>query len=209
MKIWSKSITDGQAITARCAFGKFDPQSHVALSDNLSPHIAWSELPEGTRSLAITCVDVDVPSAGDDVNQEGKLVPATLPRVDFFHWAMVDVSVALGSLAEGAFSSGVTSRGKAGPLGPMGTQHATNNYTQWFAEDADMSGDYYGYDGPCPPWNDTIVHHYYFTVYALDVGATALPDNPDGPAVLTAIAGHVLASDSIVGTYSLNPDVPA
>ena len=36
-----------------------------------------------------------------------------------------------------------------------------------------MSGDYFGYDGPCPPWNDSIVHHYVFTVYALDVDAVA------------------------------------
>ena len=33
----------------------------------------------------------------------------------------------------------------------------------------DMRGDYHGYDGPCPPWNDGILHHYVFTLYALDV----------------------------------------
>ena len=32
-----------------------------------------------------------------------------------------------------------------------------------------MFGDYYGYDGPCPPWNDELVHRYVFTLYALDV----------------------------------------
>jgi phosphatidylethanolamine-binding protein (PEBP) family uncharacterized protein len=39
----------------------------------------------------------------------------------------------------------------------------------WFAGDNDMRGDYYGYDGPCPPWNDEIVHRYVFTLFALDV----------------------------------------
>ena len=27
-----------------------------------------------------------------------------------------------------------------------------------------MAGDYYGYDGPFPPWNDSLVHHYVFTL---------------------------------------------
>jgi phosphatidylethanolamine-binding protein (PEBP) family uncharacterized protein len=31
------------------------------------------------------------------------------------------------------------------------------------------AGDYYGYDGPCPPWNDLRLHHYIFRLYALDV----------------------------------------
>ena len=207
MKIWSNSFTAGQPIPPRCAFCTIDPDTHVALSDNLSPHLAWSELPDGTLSLAVICVDPDGPSSGENVNQEGKVVPADLPRVDFFHWAMVNLSPDLGAIEEGAFSTGVTARGKSGPLGPMGTSHATNNYTQWFDGDADMGGDYHGYDGPCPPWNDELLHHYHFTVYALDTGTITLPDNPDALAVKAAIEGHVLASDTIVGTYTLNPDV--
>jgi phosphatidylethanolamine-binding protein (PEBP) family uncharacterized protein len=40
----------------------------------------------GTKSFAIVCHDPDVPSKGDDVNQEGRAVPRSLARVDFFHW---------------------------------------------------------------------------------------------------------------------------
>ena len=207
MNIWSNSFSDGGTIPAHNAFGRPDADSHVALSDNVSPHIGWAELPEGTRSLAIVCIDVDVPSRGDDVNQEGKTVPADLPRVDFFHWAVVNVDPSLGKLEQGAFSSGVTPRGKSGPVGPMGTLQATNSYTQWFAGDADMAGDYYGYDGPCPPWNDEVLHHYHFTAYALSAAGVALPENPDGPAVLAAIEAHTIASAAWVGTYTLNPDV--
>jgi hypothetical protein len=29
-----------------------------------------------------------------------------------------------------------------------------------------MAGSYFGYDGPFPPWNDSLVHHYVFTLYA-------------------------------------------
>ena len=51
-------------------------------------------------------------------------------------------------------------RGKPGPDAPHGARHGINDYTGWFASDADMAGDYYGYDGPCPPWNDEIPHRY-------------------------------------------------
>ena len=44
-------------------------------SDNVNPHLAWSELPAGTRSLALICHDFDVPSRGDDVNQAGREDP--------------------------------------------------------------------------------------------------------------------------------------
>ena len=30
-----------------------------------------------------------------------------------------------------------------------------------------MAGDYFGYDGPFPPFNDSLIHHYVFTLYAL------------------------------------------
>jgi hypothetical protein len=70
-----------------------------------------------------------------------------------------------------------------------------------------MSGDYFGYDGPCPPWNDTIVHHYHFTLYALDVETCAVDGAFAGADVLEALKGHILAEASIVGTYTLNPQV--
>ena len=77
----------------------------------------------------------------------------------------------------------------------------------WFASDGDMSGDYFGYDGPCPPWNDERVHRYIFTLYALEVPRVAVQGNFGAPDVLVAIAGQVLAQASIAGIYSLNPSV--
>jgi Raf kinase inhibitor-like YbhB/YbcL family protein len=70
-----------------------------------------------------------------------------------------------------------------------------------------MKGDYHGYDGPCPPWNDEIVHHYVFTLYALDVARCTLDGRFTGQDVRAAIAGHVLAEARLTGTYSLNPEV--
>src|SRR5260221_6300323 len=155
-------------VPARYAFCALDPATRARLSDNLNPGFAWRDVPPGTRSFALICVDVDVPSRGDDVNQEGKVVAASLPRVPFYHWVVVDIPGARTALAEGAYSSSVTARGKPGRQGPEGTRQGINDYTGWFANDKDMGGDYYGYDGPCPPWNDEIRHRYTFTLYALD-----------------------------------------
>ena len=168
--------------------------------------IPWSSAPDGTRSFAILCVDPDVPSVGDDVNQEDREVPADLPRVDFFHWVLVDLPATQAALDEAADSQGVTGGGKSIGATDHGVR-GINNYTDWFAGDPDMGGDYGGYDGPCPPWNDTIVHHYVFTVYALDVDSLGLQGRFGGPEVLEAIRGHVLASASVTGTYTLNPTV--
>ncbi|SVE20694.1 uncharacterized protein METZ01_LOCUS473548 [marine metagenome] len=77
------------------------------------------------------------------------------------------------------------------------------------ATNPDMAGDYGGYDGPCPPWNDELLHHYEFQVYALDVESLGLDDNGDfrGPDVMAAMQGHILAKGKIVGTYTQNPNV--
>jgi Raf kinase inhibitor-like YbhB/YbcL family protein len=205
MKLWSDSFTDHAAIPESLAFGKMDPETHVSLSDNRNPHLAWSDLPDGTRSLALICHDPDVPSVGDDVNQEGRTVPTSLPRVDFYHWVLVDLAPSTGAIAEGSFSSAVTTAGKPGPEGPLGTRQGVNNYTDWFAGTEGMAGDYFGYDGPGPPWNDERLHHYVFTLYALDTDRLALDGRFGGPEVLTAIHDHILASASVTGTYTLNP----
>ncbi len=206
MKLTSESFQDGGAIPGRCAFAIQDAKEHVKLSDNRNPQLAWSELPAGTKSLVLVCHDGDVPSKPDDVNKEGRQIPATLPRIDFFHWVLVDLKPG-GPIAEGEFSSAVTPRGKKGPEAPRGARQGINNYTNWFAGDKDMGGDYYGYDGPCPPWNDTIVHHYVFTLYALDVERCAVAGKFGGPEALAAIKGHTLGSARITGRYSLNPAV--
>jgi Raf kinase inhibitor-like YbhB/YbcL family protein len=199
---------DGTAIPARFAFGRPGTDGPFAPSDNVSPAIRWSNAPVGTRSLAIICKDPDVPSSGEDVNQEGKTVPADLPRVPFFHWVLVDIPVDVSGLEEGAASRGITARGK--PVGK--TDHGItgkNDYTGWFAGDPDMEGTYGGYDGPCPPWNDSIVHHYHFEVYALDLETLGLEDAFSGQDALRAMEGHILTSASHMGTYSMNPAVPA
>jgi Raf kinase inhibitor-like YbhB/YbcL family protein len=148
-----------------------------------------------------------VPSKPDDVNQEGRTVPADLPRVDFYHWVLIDIPATVTELQVGADSAGVTPKGKEQTPDLAGANRGVNGYTGWFAGDPDMGGDYFGYDGPCPPWNDSIPHHYVFSVYALDIVTCSMEGAFDGTAVLNAIEGHVLDQASITGLYSLNPDV--
>ena len=204
MKLESSNFKDGDTIPADFAFGKRDDsEAPIAPGANRNPALAWTDVPEGTRSFALICVDPDAPSSGESVNRKDVDVPVDLPRTDFYHWAMADIPADCRSIAEGACSEGITPHGKQDPVGPAGSRQGINDYSGWFAGDADMQGDYRGYDGPCPPFNDPRLHHYHFRVFALDVDALTLPGRFTGTDLLRAIEGHVLAEASIHGTYSL------
>ncbi len=205
MKLTSRSFTDNGVIPERNAFGKPDGHNHVALAGNANPHLAWTDVPDATQSFVVICHDPDVPSQPDDVNQEGREVPADLPRVDFYHWSLIDIPATTTEIPEGAYSNGITPRGKAGPLALDGTRQGVNDFTSWFAADHDMNGDYFGYDGPCPPWNDAIPHRYVFTVYALDIAELPFEGKFTAADVINAMQGHILAQASITGSYTLNP----
>jgi Raf kinase inhibitor-like YbhB/YbcL family protein len=207
MKLISSSFADGQTIPDDFSFCNPDPAHHVCLGKNLNPHLAWSDVPPGTKSFALICHDPDVPSRGDDVNQEGRTVPATLPRVDFFHWVLIDLPAGLAEIEAGEFSRAVTPRGKAGPATLHGARHGINDYTGWFAGDGDMRGDYFGYDGPCPPWNDARMHRYQFKLYALSVDRCAVDGDFTAQDVLAAIKSVTLAEAQLMGTYAINPDI--
>jgi Raf kinase inhibitor-like YbhB/YbcL family protein len=205
MRIRSDGIEPMQPIPEEFAFGKPGPAGEpVVLAPNRNPHLAWSDVPSGTRSFALVVVDTDVPTKGDDVNQEGRHVSASLPRTDFFHWVMIDIPAECRELGAASCADGVVAHGKRDPFGPPGAKQGINDYTGWFASDAAMAGDYRGYDGPCPPWNDDLVHHYRFRVYALDVPSLGVDGRFTAADALAAMKGHVLAMAELAGTYTLN-----
>ena len=207
MRLMTTAFADGQRIPGDYAFCVPDAAAHARLSANINPDFAWSDLPPETKSLALICHDPDVPSRGDDVNQEGRSVPASLPRVDFYHWILIDLPPNTLPISRGEFSKGVTAHGKPGPAAARGARQGLNDYTGWFAADKEMSGNYFGYDGPCPPWNDERVHHYVFTLYAIELPRLAVIGNFTGSDVQVALAGRVLAQASLTGVYTLNPAV--
>ncbi len=204
MELWSNDFSDGDPIPGEFAFCLPDVDTHATLGPNRNPHLGWSATPDGTRSIAIVCHDTDAPTRPDDVNVEGREVPEDLPRSDFFHWVLLGLSSDVTEIGTAACSDGVTVGGKD-DRSPFDCQQGVNDYTNWFADDPNMSGDYYGYDGPCPPWNDSLVHHYVFTVFALDTDSVELPDGFGGADARTAIEDHILSSATLTGTYTLNP----
>ena len=194
---------DGTAIPERFAFGVPGKDGPMELGPNRSPAIHWTGAPPATRAFAIICHDPDVPSVPDDVNREGRVIKADLPRVDFYHWVLVDIPATMSELPEGGDSDQAIVGGKPVGATPYGLR-GLNNYTNFLAG-TEMQGDYGGYDGPCPPWNDELLHHYIFTVYALDIETLGLSGGFGGKEALTAMNGHILASGQFSGTYSLNP----
>lgn len=200
-----EEFEDQHAIPGDLAFAVIDTKKHVSPGANRNPTLEWNALPAGTRSLALLCVDVDVPSKADDVNQEGREIPPDLPRADFYHWVMVDIPPSVGGIAGGSCSDGITTGGKKQPPGPEGSRQGINDYTSWFAGDEKMAGDYFGYDGPCPPWNDSLLHHYHFVVYATDLQRCPVDARFTGGDVRAAIKGHIIEEARVIGSYTLNP----
>jgi len=207
MQLTSTSFDNNGPIPERCAFGIPDAAEHMQLGRNLNPQLGWSGVPPQARSLVLLCVDPDVPASAEDVNREDRTIPRDCPRTDFFHWVLVDIPPDVSAIAEGACSENVIPGGKDDPDGPRGSRQGINDYTGFLAGNADMAGDYFGYDGPCPPWNDERLHHYHFVLYATDLDSIPVSGRFTGQDVRRAMAGHVLAEASLVGEYSLNPEL--
>lgn len=203
MKLTVHGIEDNQPIPEKFAFGVPSESEPMTLGPNRNPALTWSDPPEGTRSFAVILVDPDAPSDPSDVNQQGKTLPASMPRVDFYHWVLVDVPGESRAIGEGEDSDGVTVKGKAPGKTHIGLR-GINTYTDFLAGDPEMAGTYAGYDGPCPPWNDELTHRYRFTVYALDCDSLGMLGNFTGNDALNSLKEHILDQATVTGTYTLN-----
>jgi Raf kinase inhibitor-like YbhB/YbcL family protein len=110
----------------------------------------------------------------------------------FTHWGMYNISPTATGLPENA--------------GVVGSPYGDQVVNDFFVGAE--------YDGPCPPVNvQPFVHHYVFTVYALDI-VLHLPSTANFPAngetlyqalIEAGRAGHILQSASITGLYSATP----
>ena len=132
MKLQVEGIEEGQPIPEKFAFGVYSEDDHMSFGPNRNPEVVWDGAPEGTKSFVVMMFDPDVPSVADDVNQEGKTVSRDIPRVDFFHWLLVDVPAGTTRIPEGEDSDGVIPKGKEPGPGPIGIR-GVNNYTQFLA----------------------------------------------------------------------------
>jgi Raf kinase inhibitor-like YbhB/YbcL family protein len=113
------------------------------------------------------------------------------------HWGMYNVSAETTELPE-----------NAGVTGSTYGEQVINTYGS-SGTNADLN-----YGGPCPPADyPPNVHHYVFTVYALDTELKLSSSANFPPTALTLYraltwagsSGHILASASITGLYSTTP----
>jgi Raf kinase inhibitor-like YbhB/YbcL family protein len=110
----------------------------------------------------------------------------------FTHWGMYNIPSTATGLPENA--------------GVAGSQFGRQVFNDFFAGAE--------YDGPCPPPGvRPFVHHYAFTVYALDITLN-LPTSTNFPASAETLyqaliragrGGHILGSSRITGLYSTTP----
>jgi len=200
MYLRSDSFANGQPIPAEFAAG-----TASGFSTNRNPHLAWGDVPEGSASFALLCIDPDVPTVAEMVGRDDVEIPALQPRTDFIHWVMIDIPADVCEIAAGSCSEKFTPKGKRDPPGPPGSRQGLNDYTGWFANTPEMTGDWLGYDGPYPPVNDLRLHRYFFRVFALDMAHLDVPERFSAADTLRAMQGHVLAEAAIHGTYSLHP----
>jgi Raf kinase inhibitor-like YbhB/YbcL family protein len=73
MEITSKDFMHNQSI----------PSIHTCDGKDLSPQLAWSGVPEGTKSLALSCIDPDAPMG------------------DFIHWFIYNIPAATAEIPQG------------------------------------------------------------------------------------------------------------
>lgn len=103
----------------------------------------------------------------------------------FTHWGLYNIAPNVTTLPANAGVTGTT----------FGTE-ITNDFG------------YPQYDGPCPP--PGLVHHYVFTVYALDTTLDLPPATSTFPAnaetLFRSLLGHVLAQASIETNYASTPE---
>jgi hypothetical protein len=209
LKVSVDSLKNGGVVPNKYRFCVPAEQGHAAPGANISPGISWSNGPAGTKSYVITLTDIDnVAEQREKQNKEGMTVSSSVARRTVFHWVLVDIPANVTSLPEGAESEGRVPHGKPQTPAKVGVR-GLNAFTDFMAANEQMKGQWFGYDGPCPAWNDELAHRNVFTVYALSVASLNLSGAFDGSAAVAAIEGKVLAKGELIGISSTNPDVIA
>jgi len=97
------------------------PRKHTGEGDDVSPPLSWSNLPDGSRALALVCHDPDAPL----------LSPGSY---GFVHWVLYNIPASVAELPEGAqgYTGGANNFGKPGYGGPMPPEgHGLHHYYFW------------------------------------------------------------------------------
>ncbi|ABI56962.1 YbhB/YbcL family Raf kinase inhibitor-like protein [Alkalilimnicola ehrlichii MLHE-1] len=98
------------------------PTRHTGEGEDVSPALAWSNVPDGTRAFAVICHDPDAPL----VSPNG--------TYGFVHWVLYNIPNDVVELAEGTdqYTPGKNDFGNVGYGGPMPPEgHGLHRYYFW------------------------------------------------------------------------------
>ncbi len=82
MRLFSKDFNDGDKMPERHVFNGMGYQG-----ENLSPHLAWDDVPAGCKSFVVTCFDPDAPTGSG-----------------WWHWVVANLPSSIRELPQGAGS---------------------------------------------------------------------------------------------------------
>jgi len=162
----SDDFADGQPL----------PPAQTALGGSVSPSLAWSGFPEGTKSFLVTATDPD-PQRGTS-----------------WHWVLSDVPVTVTSLPAGRRRNVVQMIGSAlfgRPKKLAGVPGSLQRRNSIGAP---------GFMGALPPKGDH-AHRYVFAVHALDVNHLDVDPKAKPSQVLDAAVPHTIARALLTGMY--------
>ena len=143
--------------------------------DNKSPQLRWENAPAGTKSFAITLVDIN----------------AFGPGVSFDHWMVINIPPTTNSLDKDAGNISGTSL----PNGAIQTPNGAAAF------DVPANAAFYkAFAGVCPNVGNT--NQYEITVFALNVASLPVSEIAASSEVKTAIASAVISSTKMSVTAS-------
>ena len=116
------ALSDMRLSSTAFANGDSIPAQHTGVDEDVSPALAWTDAPSGTKAFAVICHDPDAPL----VTPGG--------AYGFVHWVLYNIPASTTAIDEGGteFTSGKNDFGNlayGGPMPPVG--HGTHQYYFW------------------------------------------------------------------------------
>jgi Raf kinase inhibitor-like YbhB/YbcL family protein len=141
---------------------------------NKSPQLTWENAPSGTKSFAITMIDLN----------------AFGPNIPFDHWIVINIPTSSSSLVKDAGNA-------SGKNLPAGASHTPNGAYPNYVTNPDYVK---AYAGVCPNVGNN--NQYEITVYALNVSTLNVTANATSTEVKAAIKAATISSTKMSVTAS-------